>query len=238
MVAGKSNPQRGGGDASMSHFHDSESDTPMRFLERPIRFLAALAKNTLVYLKNFLEDRDVASVMPSSPLLVQRLLQKMDLGGPCVVVEYGPAAGVFSRALLHAMGPEGRLILIETNADFVRRLREQFGQDPRVDIFQQPAQEVKRLMAQAGEERADYVLSGIPFSFLSEEESHALIAATREALHPGGAFLVYQHRDHMSTLLPQHFAQVEEDYELLNVPPMHTYVATRTADDGPRTAES
>lgn len=211
----------------------------MQPTERPLRYLAVLAKNTLVYIKNFIEDRDVASVMPSSPFLVRRMVEKMDLGGGRVVVEYGPAAGVFSRSILREMGPEGRLILIETNADFVRRLREQFEHDPRVEIFEEPAQDVTRLLQQAGKEKADYVLSGIPFSFLSEEESHELIEATREALVPGGAFLVYQHRDHMSQLLPLHFDHIEEDYELLNVPPMHTYRAVRTAeDDRPQTAES
>ena len=202
----------------------------MPLAERPLQYLAVLAKNTLVYIKNFIEDRDVASVMPSSPFLVRRMVRKMDLDGSCVVVEYGPAAGVFSRSILKKMGPEGRLILIETNADFVRRLREQFGGDPRVEIFQEPAQDVTRLLEQAGHEEADYVLSGIPFSFLSEEERHTLIDATRQALRPGGAFLVYQHRDHMSRLLPQHFDQIEEGYELLNVPPMHTYAARRIGD--------
>ena len=205
---------------------------------RLLRYLAALAKNTLVYIKNFIEDRDVASVMPSSPFLVRRMVEKMDLGGGEVVVEYGPAAGVFSRSILRDMGPEGRLILIETNADFVRRLREQFGNDPRVEIFEEPAQDVARLLDQAGAEKADYILSGIPFSFLDSEASHALIAATRETLVPGGAFLVYQHRAHMSRLLPQHFEHIEEGYELLNVPPMHTYRAVRTAGDGRQTADA
>jgi phospholipid N-methyltransferase len=200
----------------------------MTATERPLRYLAVLAKNTLVYIKNFIEDRDVASIMPSSPFLVRRMVEKMDLGTGRVVVEYGPATGVFSRSILREMGPEGQLILIETNADFVRRLREQFGNDPRVEIFEKPAQDVARLLQQAGAKKADYVLSGIPFSFLSAEESHALIEATREALVPGGAFLVYQHRDHMKRLLPQHFDHIEEGYELFNVPPMHTYAA-RTA---------
>lgn len=202
----------------------------MRPTERPQTFLVRLVKNTLVYVKNFLADRDVASVMPSSPFLVKRVLKKMDLRGRCVVVEYGPAAGVFSRSILEKMGPEGRLLLIETNADFVKRLREQFGGDPRVEIFHRKAQEVRQILDTAGEEHADYVLSGIPFSFLDEDEQHALVAATRDALHVGGTFLVYQYQDHMDGLLPQHFAQVERDFELLNLPPIHLHAARRIGE--------
>jgi phospholipid N-methyltransferase len=202
----------------------------MRLPERPLHFLAALARNTLVYIKNFLRDRDVASVMPSSPFLVRRMLAKMDLGGRCVVVEYGPAAGVFSRSILRKMGPEGRLLLVETNADFVRRLREQFEGDPRVEIFHRPAQKVTQILNQTGEDHADYVLSGIPFSFLDAGEQHVLIEATRQAIRPGGTFLVYQHKSHMGALLPEHFASVERDFEPINLPPIHIHAARRVDD--------
>ena len=200
----------------------------MRSSERPLQVLIALAKNTLTYIKNFLKDRDVASIMPSSPFLVRRILRKMNLEGRRVVVEYGPAAGVFSKPILDKMGPEGRLLLIETNEDFIRRLREQFGQDPRVEIFHRKAQDVSRILEEAGEEEADYVLSGIPFSFLDDDERHALIEATRQSLRQGGTFLVYQHYNHMDEPLRHHFGQVKRDFEPINLPPIHIHAATRT----------
>lgn len=202
----------------------------MRPTERPLHFLVKLAKNTLAYIKNFIQDPDVASIMPSSPFLVRRLMKKMDPGGRCVVVEYGPAAGVLSRPIIERMGPEGRLLLVETNENFVHQLREQFAHDPRVEIFHQQAQDVSDILRQAGETHADYVLSGIPFSFLEEDERHALIEATRQALRPGGQFLVYQHYGHMDEPLRQHFDRVERDFEPINLPPIHIHVATRVGE--------
>ncbi len=185
-------------------------------------------QETLTYIKNFIKDRNVASVTPSSPFLVKRVCRRMDLGGATgrVVVEYGPGTGVFSRRIVKMMGPDDRLLMIETNRDFVEKLRP-LARDPRVEIYHDKAQNVLAVLEQAGEEAADYVLSGIPFSFFDEATRHELIRTTRHALRPGGKFLVYQHYNHMEKPLRQHFERVEKDFELLNLPPIHIQSATK-----------
>lgn len=185
-------------------------------------------KETLAYIKNFIKDRNVASVTPSSPFLVRRVCRRMDFGGTRrVVVEYGPGTGVFSRRIVKMMGPDDRLLLIETNRNFVEALRP-LARDPRVEVFHEKAQHVKEVLQRAGEpDGADYILSGIPFSFFDDAERHALIRTTRQALKPGGKFLVYQHYNHMEKPLRQHFGRVEKDFELLNLPPIHIQSAIK-----------
>ena len=181
---------------------------------------------TLKYIKNYLQDRDVASITPSSSFLVKRVCRRMDFSEPRILVEYGPGAGVFTKYILKQMTPDDRIILFETNPDFADALQG-LAEDPRVTLFNESAAKVKGTLKQAGVEEVDYVLSGIPFSFLDEEVRHALIRDTRSVLKPGGKFLVYQHYNHMDEPLRQYFEQVEKDFELLNLPPIHIHSAIK-----------
>lgn len=183
--------------------------------------------STLAYIKNFIKDKDVAAVTPSSTFLVKRVCQWIDFTEPSVIVEYGPGTGVFSRYIIKRMSPNSRLILIESNPDFVQRLRMQTKDDERVEVYRDRAENVADILDQAGESEADYVVSGIPFSFLDDETRHELIQQTRKILSDDGKFLVYQNYNHMEEPLRQHFGQVTKGYEILNIPPMFVYEATK-----------
>lgn len=189
--------------------------------------MKAPGKQTLTYIKNLIKDRNVASVTPSSKFLVKRVCRRMDFSERRVVVEYGPGTGVFSEYILERMGPDDRLILIDTNQEFVDQLKKKFGRDPRVEVVYDSAEHVLRILEEAGEPAADYVLSGIPFSFLSDEERADLIQKTRSALTPDGKFLVYQHYNHMEEPLRRHFERVETDFELFNLPPIRIQSAMK-----------
>lgn len=191
-----------------------------------------IARDTLRYIRTFIKDRNVASVMPSSPFLVKRVLQRMDFGTERrVVVEYGPGLGVFSRAIVEQMGADDRIILVEANLDFVEQLQP-LARDGRVDVVHDRAENVERILEAAGEPAADYVLSGIPFSFFDDATRRDLILTTRGVLRPGGKFLVYQHYNHMEKPLRRHFGRVETDFELLNIPPIHIQSAIKTRTNG------
>lgn len=184
--------------------------------------------STIDYIKNFIRDKDVASITPSSPFLVKRVCQKVDFSEPRVIVEYGPGTGVFTEYLLERLKPGSKLILIEKNEGFVEILRDTLGQDPRVMVYEEAAENVADVLRDAGETEADYVLSGIPFSFLTDAVRTELIEQTREILGPDGRFLVYQNYNHMEKPLRQHFDHVTKEYELFNIPPMYAYEAMMT----------
>lgn len=183
--------------------------------------------STLSYIKNFIRDRDVAAITPSSSFLVKRVCRWIDFTVPNVIVEYGPGTGVFTKRLAAEMTSNSKLILVEGNEAFVKKLREQFGHDDRVDVHLDRAENIENVLAASGETRADYVISGIPFSFLDDDVKHELIRRTRQILTDDGKFLVYQNYNHMEKPLQQHFEHVRKEYELLNLPPMFAYEATK-----------
>lgn len=181
---------------------------------------------TLTYIKNFLQDKDVAAIAPSSSFLVRRVCRKMDFSRPLVVVEYGPGNGVFSKHILERLHPDSRFVMIEKNPSFARELQP-LAEDPRVTVVEGSVVDVLEILERLGIDKADYILSGIPFSFLKTPEKDRLLEDTREALAQDGAFLVYQNYNHMEKPLRRHFEHVEKEYELINIPPMYAYKATK-----------
>lgn len=182
---------------------------------------------TLSYIKNFIKDRDVAAITPSSTYLVKRVCRWIDFDTPCTIVEYGPGDGVFSRYIARHMHPESSLVLIESNDGFVDDLQSFQDQHPQVTVVHDRAENVASIIDAHDLTPVDYVISGIPFSFLDEPIKTELIQSTFDALHDDGKFLVYQNYNHMEEPLRQRFPRVDKEYVLFNIPPMFAYEARK-----------
>ncbi|MFB6273470.1 MAG: class I SAM-dependent methyltransferase [Salinibacter sp.] len=181
---------------------------------------------TLSYIKNFLQDQDVAAIAPSSSFLVRRVCKWIDFDEDQTIVEYGPGNGVFSEHILDRMTAESTLVLIESNPDFVETLEERTAQDPRALVVEDRAERIVEILDAHDIDEVDYIVSGIPFSFLDEDTKHELLARTREVLEPNGKFLVYQNYNHLEDPLQNHFSEVTKEYEPRNIPPtMFAYEA-------------
>ena len=88
----------------------------------------------LLFSRNFLKHpRMLGSVIPSSRFLVNRLLRQVDWSRARTIVEYGPGVGTITSHLLRRLGPDGRLVAIDTNRDFVRHLGRTL-RDPRLHV--------------------------------------------------------------------------------------------------------
>ena len=184
-----------------------------------------ILKSTLTYLKNFIKDKDVASVTPSSKLLIKRVCGYIDFSKDNIIVEYGAGTGVFAKYLLNHLTPGSDLILFETNVDFYRKLQEIC--DPRVQVFNDSVEHVIELLQGKYLKEVDYVISGIPFSFLDPESKISILMQTRELLRSGGKFLAYQTSGHLKDPLQEVFGNVSTELEFLNVPPMMVYESVK-----------
>ena len=186
--------------------------------------------DTFVYIMNFIRDKNVASITPTSSVGVQKVCSKIDFNRQNLIVEYGPGTGVFTTFLLDKMGDASRLILIERNKNFSSILQNKIN-DPRVILVNDSAENVLETLRSCKEAEADYIISGIPFSFLTSELKHKILYNTHRALKKGGKFLVYQTcfqtNNHLKVHLQQYFPTVNSKYELLNIPPLRTYEAIK-----------
>jgi phospholipid N-methyltransferase len=173
-----------------------------------------------LFFKRFLQSPfQIASIMPSSKALVNRVARKMDFSEPRVIAEYGPGEGVHSREIARRMPPGSQLLLFELDPAFSRDLRRQFADDPRVHVINSDAAHLPEELERRGIPHCDYILSGIPFSILEIKKKRALLEKTHEALADGGRFIIYQ----VTNELRQHatlFDCADSEYFLQNIPPM------------------
>lgn len=176
----------------------------------------------VLFLSRFLQRPfQVASIMPSSAAMIQRVSSKMDLSKPVVVAEYGPGEGCHTREMLKRAHPESKFILFELDPEFQENLRKQFASDARVtvcgDAFTLPEELAKQDLTYC-----DYVVSGIPFSILEADKKKKLIQRTFDAIKPGGAFVIYQVTNELRKHChkPELFTRADSEYFLQNVPPM------------------
>lgn len=160
----------------------------------------------------------VGSVIPSSKMLIDRMLAPVDWKNCRLFVEYGPGVGTFTQHVLDRLAPDAVLIAIDTNPDFTKYLGAKI-RDSRLRPVTGSAADVRRIMADFGLEEADYVLSGLPFSTLPPGVGPAIAEATADVLRPGGAFLVYQFSPKVRQYLEPCFDRIERGFEWRNVPP-------------------
>jgi phospholipid N-methyltransferase len=160
----------------------------------------------------------VGSIIPSSRVLIDKMLEPVDWANTRLFVEYGPGVGTFTRPLLERLGPDATLVTIDTNADFTRYLKERID-DPRLVAVTGSAADVEKILADRNLGQADYVLSGLPFSTLPPGVGEDIAEATSNVIRPGGAFLVYQFSPKVRDFIAPHFDKIDRGFEWINVPP-------------------
>jgi len=79
---------------------------------------------------------------------------------------------------------------------------------------------IAEYLEEAGIEKVDAAISGIPFMFFSPEERQCVVEQTYEALAPNGVFVVYQFSLLMLPYLRKYFTNVEWHIEVRNLPPL------------------
>jgi len=184
----------------------------------------------LLFFKQFLHrPAMVGSVIPTSHATIRALLDPVDWRDVRCMVEYGPGTGVFTREILRRIGPDARLIAIDTSERFIRYLRAAIA-DSRLDCVHGSAADIEAILAARGIPQADHVISGLPFSTLPRPIAHAIMDATHRAIRPGGAFLIYQYSRFVLPFLSARFAQVDRARAWRCMPPACLFWAWKQGD--------
>lgn len=172
------------------------------------------------FVRGFLRaPRTVGSIAPSSRYLVAAMLDAAQVERRHVMAEFGPGTGVFTTEIVRRMRPDARLLVFEIDPGFVARLRHRI-RDPRVTVIQGSAADLKQHLLALGAEQVDCIVSGLPFTSLPREVTHAILQTTRECLAPGGLFVTYQYTPMLLRLLRTYFPTMRiASFVLRNLPP-------------------
>lgn len=175
------------------------------------------------FLKVAARDLRIGAVMPSSRWAVRKIMDRVP-DRLAKVLEYGPGDGVLTRRLLDRLDGQGRMLAVETNPTFAALLAK--IEDPRFALVHGDATVAGDYAAEHGLSSFDLVISGIPFSMLSDATRRKVVDMTHDLLRPGGVFLVYQTSPLMVPYLKRRF-DVRTSVELRNVPPYFIMQATK-----------
>jgi len=177
------------------------------------------------FLKNAVLDRKVGAVARSSKYVVQNVLGR--LTGPLeTVIEYGPGDGVMTKELLKKLPSSSRFFVVESNAPFVKTLRQ--IEDGRLEVIEGKVQHLspEDIQRFSG---ADLVLSSIPFSMLKPGERLKVVSEVRKILKPGGRFIIFnQYSRLMFKPLRNNFNSVSASFEPRNIPPCFIFEAKKS----------
>lgn len=177
------------------------------------------ARAAAIFFRGFVENPSmVASVVPSSQATIDAMLAKVDWDRCRLFIEYGSGVGTFTTRILDCLAPDARLIAIDTNPRFVDFLTRSIT-DPRLEVVLGSATDVERIVAESGHARADYVISGLPFTALPQDVAEGIVDATYAVLRGGGAFMTYQFLPTAHDLTAARFDRTDKGLALLNIPP-------------------
>ena len=172
---------------------------------------------SLILIKNLIKDKYVASISPSSRFLIKKIFKRIDFNGDLLVVEYGAGTGVITKALLKKMSKNSKLIAIEKNKVLFNLL--QNFKDDRLRLINEDVSDIARVANLINKRKADYVISGIPFSMLKPNEIEKIIKWTNNILSKNGKFILYQVSILMKKYLIKSFKRVKIGFESRNIPP-------------------
>ena len=168
------------------------------------------------FLRSFLKSpRAVGAVLPTSGRAVRAMLDMASLDQARCVVEMGAGTGPHTREILARLGPDARFLAFEIDPDLAAGLERDLP-DPRLRVINDSAE---KLDSYLNGERADVVVSAVPFTSVPAEVRDGLLRAAREGLAEDGTMLVLQYSPFMRKKLQQAFGSVEQRFVPANVPP-------------------
>jgi len=189
----------------------------------------------MAHAAQLLRDTSVASIAPTSSYCAKKISSLIAFESAKVIIEFGPGDGALTDILLKKMRSDAKLLLIETNPHFIDILKERYD-DPRVVIVHDSAEKVSSICQKLDIMKADYVVSGIPFSFLSMQKKKQIIRSTASILKNDGSFIIYQALTaplggvNLKKALSICFDIVHKEMLLWNLPPLYVWEAKKFYD--------
>jgi phosphatidylethanolamine/phosphatidyl-N-methylethanolamine N-methyltransferase len=182
-----------------------------------------------LFLGKFLrQGTAIASLAPSSPWLSRATVRNIDWRQASVVVELGAGTGPITQVIAEEARPETRVLVLERDPDFCKRLRERFPLRPNFEIVEADVRDLAALLADRGIGQADHIVSGLPVPSFPSDLQRGLFRVVGQVLRPEGTF-------NQITELPwvylrfyrRFFEDVRFVFEPRNLPPAGAYFCRR-----------
>ncbi|MGH3688316.1 MAG: class I SAM-dependent methyltransferase [Pseudonocardiaceae bacterium] len=133
--------------------------------------------------------RDVGTLVPSGPELAQRLAAVVcgagQVGRPPVVVEIGAGSGAVTAAIAREAEHDAVVIAVEKDSELADRLR---SRELGVQVVTADAATLPVILADHGVERADVIVSVLPWTLFGPQQQREFLTIFAAALATDGVF--------------------------------------------------
>lgn len=140
-------------------------------------------------LREFIRDPlSTGTVCSSGPSLCRMMASDEWLTNADVVVELGAGTGSISKHLLRSLKDGATFISIEKNPHLYKMLVAQYSQ---THFVLDCAENLPNILQQKSVNKADVIISSLPWTYFSFEQQNQLTQAIRTSLKPNGIFITY-----------------------------------------------
>jgi phospholipid N-methyltransferase len=167
----------------------------------------------------------IGALSPSSSFLAEKMLKPIDFDKANCVVEFGPGTGVFTHKLLEKMNPKATLLVFEINPAFFEVLKK--IEDNRLVIINDSAEKIAYYLNLNNYEKADYIVSSLPFTMIPDEVVDGILSNSYKALTEKGKFIQFQYSLNALSKLKAIFRKVKINFTFLNLPPAFVFVCNK-----------
>ncbi|HZE41220.1 MAG TPA: methyltransferase domain-containing protein [Stackebrandtia sp.] len=141
------------------------------------------------FVRQFLRaPASTGAVWPSSRWLAAAMVAPVPRRGESVVVELGPGTGAFTRAIESRLDGRGRQLAVEVNPTLAAYAARRF---PDIDVVVGDAAHLAEILRERGLNRADVVVSGLPWAVFPADTQRGILRAIASVLGEGGAFTTF-----------------------------------------------
>jgi len=131
--------------------------------------------------------REMGAIFPSSSFLAKEMAAHVLKNREGVVVELGAGTGVITKALLRSGVQPGNIIIVESSASFVKKLRRRF---PAIRIVEGNAAELMTLLAFEKRE-VHTIISSLPLRSLHKPMAESILQQINLRLSQEGRYIQY-----------------------------------------------
>ena len=182
----------------------------------------------LVVRKFFQHGTTIASFAPSSRFLARKIVAGIDYEKARCIVELGAGTGPITKELLGRVRPHTRLMIVERDPDFCKRLRTRFAHLPNAEIVEGDAAHIDQLLADRGITEVDHIVSGLPLPSFPAEVRGAILASSARVLGEHGTFRQLTYMPFVYWQFYRgYYSDVSFDLVPLNLPPAGVYVCRK-----------
>ena len=167
----------------------------------------------------------IGALSPSSSFLAEKMLKPIHFEEAKCIVEFGPGTGVFTTKLLEKMNPDSKLLAFEINPAFHEELKT--IDDNRLIVINDSAEKIDHYLTLHQLEKADYIVSSLPFAMIPDEVVDAILKNSIEALASKGKYIQFQYSLNALSKLKAIYSKVKINFTFLNLPPAFVFICSK-----------